>query len=64
MIQQSIGRLVEGHELSAPEVDGSIEEIIGGKATPAQVAGFLVALRGKGETAEELAAFAGRGEAG
>lgn len=58
MIQQSIGRLVEGHELSAAEVDGSLEEIISGRATSAQVAGFLVALRGKGETADELAAFA------
>jgi anthranilate phosphoribosyltransferase len=58
VIQQSIGRLVEGHELSAAEVDGSLEEIISGKATTAQVAGFLVALKGKGETADELAAFA------
>jgi anthranilate phosphoribosyltransferase len=58
VIQQSIGRLVEGHELSAAEVDGSLEEIISGRATSAQVAGFLVALRGKGETADELAAFA------
>lgn len=58
MIQQAIARLVEGHELSATEVDGSLEEIISGKATPAQIAGFLVAMRGKGETADELAAFA------
>lgn len=58
MIQQSIARLVEGNNLTQEEVGGSLEEIVGGQATPAQVAGFLVALRGKGETSEELAAFA------
>lgn len=58
MIQQAIVRLVEGKDLSPEEVDASLEEIIDGRASPAQVAGFLVALRGKGETAEELAAFA------
>ncbi len=58
MIQQAVAKLVEGHELSSSEVDQSLEEIISGAATPAQTAGFLVALRGKGETADELAAFA------
>ena len=58
MIQQAIARLVEGHELSPLEVDESLEEMIRGVATPAQVGAFLVALRGKGETADELAAFA------
>ncbi len=57
MIQQAIARLVEGHELTANEVETSLEEIIAGTATHAQIAGFLVALRGKGETADELAAF-------
>ena len=32
LIQQSIGRLVEGHDLSPDEVSGSLEEIIDGKA--------------------------------
>jgi len=58
VIQQAIASLVEGKNLSSEEVDSSIEEIISGQATPAQVGGFLVALRGKGETAGELAAFA------
>ena len=58
MIQQAIARLVEGHELTAEEVDESLEEIISGAAAPAQIAGLLVALRGKGETADDLAAFA------
>ena len=49
---------MEGHELSPLELDESLEEIIRGVASPAQVAGFLVALRGKGETADELAGFA------
>jgi anthranilate phosphoribosyltransferase len=58
LIQQAIGRLVEGHDLQQGEIVGSLEEIIGGQATPAQIAGFLVALRGKGETVDEIVDFA------
>src|SRR5919197_1141200 len=35
-----------------------MDEVIAGVATPAQIAGFLVALRAKGETAEEIAGCA------
>jgi anthranilate phosphoribosyltransferase len=58
VIQQAIGRLVEGHDLAQDEIAGSLEEMISGTATPGQVAGFLVALRGKGETVDEIVAFA------
>jgi len=58
LIQQAIGRLVEGRDLLPDEVSGSLEEVISGKASPAQIAGLLVALRGKGETSDEIAAFA------
>jgi len=54
LIQQAIGRLVEGHDLTQDEITVSLEEIISGQASPPQVAAFLVALRGKGETVYEL----------
>lgn len=58
MIQEAIGRLVEGQNLTKDEITSSLDEIVGGKATQAQIAGLLVALRGKGETVEEIVEFA------
>ena len=49
---------MEGQELSNDQIVESLEEMIDGRATPPQVAAFLVALRGKGETIEEIASFA------
>jgi anthranilate phosphoribosyltransferase len=47
--------LLAGRDLSAPEAGGAMTAVLTGDATSAQIAGFLVALRAKGETAEELA---------
>lgn len=58
MIQQAIQALVEGKNLLTDEISASVKEIVEGKATPSQVGAFLVALREKGETVEEIAAFA------
>jgi anthranilate phosphoribosyltransferase len=58
MIQQALARLLEGHDLSREEAHGVMGSIMSGEATPAQIAGFLVALRAKGETAEEIAGCA------
>jgi anthranilate phosphoribosyltransferase len=44
--------------LTNDEIASSVREIAEGKATQAQMAGFLVALRNKGETAEEITTFA------
>lgn len=56
MIQDALSRLVEGRNLSHSDMMDAMQEIMEGKATPAQVAGLLVALRMKGETVDELAA--------
>ena len=46
-------RLCEGEHLSAGETEAILTEILSGEAEPAQIAGFLVGLKVKGETAEE-----------
>ena len=54
MIQPALGRLLDGHDLSRDEARSVMDEIMRGEATPAQIGGFLVALRLKGETADEI----------
>ena len=49
-----ITKLLHGEALSEEESGGAMAEIMEGAATPAQVAGFVVALRAKGETTEEI----------
>ena len=58
MIQRAIHQLLDGHDLTRAEAREVMGEIMGGEATPAQISGFLVALRAKGETAEEIAGCA------
>jgi len=58
MIQQALARLLDGHDLSREEARGVMSSIMNGETTHAQIAGFLVALRLKGETADEIAGFA------
>jgi anthranilate phosphoribosyltransferase len=55
MIKEVILKLMEGKNLTDKEMQGSIEEILSGKASSTQMAAFLVLLHKKGETAEELA---------
>jgi anthranilate phosphoribosyltransferase len=58
VIQQALARLLDGHDLSREEAHGVMGSIMSGEATSAQIAGFLVALRAKGETADEIAGCA------
>jgi anthranilate phosphoribosyltransferase len=58
VIQQALARLLDGHDLSRGEAKGVMGSIMSGEATPAQIAGFLIALRTKGETADEIAGCA------
>ena len=50
-------RSTRGDELSPDEIDAALGEILEGRVTDVQAAGFIVALRTKGETDEELAAL-------
>jgi anthranilate phosphoribosyltransferase len=58
MIQQALQRLLDGHDLSRAEARDVMGAIMRGETTPAQIGGFLVALRAKRETAEEIAGCA------
>jgi anthranilate phosphoribosyltransferase len=58
VIQAAIQTLLDGHDLGREDARGVMDEIMGGEATPAQIGGFLVALRAKGETADEIAGCA------
>ena len=58
MIQQALQRLLDGHDLARGETREVMGEIMRGEATPAQSGGFLVALRAKGETPDEIAGCA------
>ncbi|MDP9304371.1 MAG: anthranilate phosphoribosyltransferase [Actinomycetota bacterium] len=54
MIQEVISKLLDGTQLARAEARAVMDEIMRGEATPAQIGGFLVALRSKGETADEI----------
>jgi len=58
MIRENIQKLVDGNNLSTEESEETMKEIMTGNASNAQIAAFLTALRIKGETVEELTAFA------
>ena len=58
MIQAAIHTILEGHDLAREDAREVMGEIMSGEATPAQIGGFLVALRAKGETADEIAGCA------
>jgi len=58
VIQDALGELLDGRDLGRDKAREVMNTIMSGQATPAQIGGFLVALRLKGETAEEIAGCA------
>src|SRR3954452_6893262 len=49
-----LGELTSGRDLTATQAGAAMAEILAGEATPAQIAGFIVALRMKGEAVDEV----------
>lgn len=58
-MQTAIRAVTEHRNLSADEMTDVMRTIMTGEATPAQIGGFLIGLRMKGETVDEIAAAAG-----
>jgi anthranilate phosphoribosyltransferase len=58
MIKEALAKLIDRVDLSREEMAAAMSEIADGGATPAQVGAFLVALRLKGETVDEIAGAA------
>ncbi len=54
MIREALAAVVDGKDLSEDEAGQVMREIAGGEATPAQIGAFLIALRMKGETVDEI----------
>jgi anthranilate phosphoribosyltransferase len=54
MIKEAIAKVVTRENLKEAEMMQAMDEVMGGKATPAQIAAFITALRMKGETVEEV----------
>jgi len=54
-MKKYLQKVMDGTDLSQAEMSEAFDLIMSGEATPAQIAGFIVALRMKGEVAEEIA---------
>jgi len=58
LLTGAIDALASGHDLSLEDAAAVLSEIMAGEASEVQIAGFLIALRTKGETVDELAGLA------
>jgi len=54
VLTTTIRKVIEGNDLTRHEAHAAMQVIMRGDATPSQVAGYLVALRMKGETVDEI----------
>jgi anthranilate phosphoribosyltransferase len=54
MLKPYVGKVINRQNLSAQEAEDAMKIIMTGQATPAQIGGYLVALRMKGETVDEI----------
>ncbi len=56
--KKALEALIAGQDLSHAEMLSIMQQVMQGELTPAQIAGFLIALRIKGETVDEITAAA------
>src|SRR5512138_1770931 len=54
MLKPFIAKIISLQDLTAAEAESAMEIIMTGQATPAQIGGYLIALRMKGETVDEI----------
>ena len=54
MIRESIARVVRGENLTEKQMQATMGEIFDGRASSAQIASLVTALRAKGETVDEI----------
>ena len=57
-IQTAIKTVISGQNLGKQDMTDVMQQIMTGECTPAQIGGFLVGLRMKGESVEEISAAA------
>ena len=57
-IKEAIALVADGENLNMDQAGAAMDDIVQGRATHAQIAGFVMALRMKGETPEEVAGLA------
>jgi anthranilate phosphoribosyltransferase len=57
-IKQALAAAVERRDLTSDEMKAVMRQIMTGEATEAQIGGFLIAMRMKGETVDEISAAA------
>jgi len=57
-LSDAINKVCRGEELAEDEAAGVLREVMEGRASPEETAGLLIALRTRGETADEIAGLA------
>lgn len=57
-LHHALEKIITGEDLTRREAEAAMERILSGQSSDAQIAGFLAALRMKGETVDELVGFA------
>ena len=58
VFKEVLAQLLERHDLTQEAMLGVMRQVMGGELTQAQISAFLIALRAKGETVDEIAAAA------
>jgi anthranilate phosphoribosyltransferase len=58
MIREYIPMLLENHDLTREQAEAAMMDIMTGQATPSQISAFLIGLKQKGETVDEITAIA------